>query len=129
MPTRNPARLAALAEEAEQIVIQSESRSETIYCKFRLHYVAEFGQLLHLIGSDASLGNWNPEHSVLMQWQPGNFWVADAQLSRLIPTEYKYLVKNDDGSVCRWEEGPNHILSMPNYVNATLKVYDHWGSR
>ena len=120
-----PSKLSALPEESEQCV----GSTSTIDCKFRLHYVAEFGQSIHLVGSDPSMGGWRHQNAVLMQWQPGDFWVTDVNISRDIPTEYKYIVKADNGIVVRWEEGPNRILSVPNYDNATLKIYDHWGSR
>lgn len=123
-----PSKLGALSEEFEQPQ-DFDKVHETIDCKFRLHYVAEFGQILYLVGSDPAMGEWRHQSAVLMHWQPGDFWITDVTISKEIPSEYKYIVKADNGTVIRWEEGPNRILSVPNYDNATLKIYDHWGSR
>jgi len=124
MSPRTP-RLESLAEEGDVL----EKATSTIDCKFRMHYQAPFGQSLYLAGSDPAMGAWNLNNAVLMNWQPNDFWVADVALSRLIPAEYKYVVLTDFGAVVRWEEGPNHVISMPHYDNSTLKVYDHWGSK
>ena len=86
------------------------------------------GQVLALVGSLASLGNWNVAQAMRMQGCGANEWVLALNADGLqMPFEYKYVVLDEQtGSVLEWEQGDNRqspqIALQPQTVMA---VCDH----
>lgn len=62
-----------------------------------------------IVGSDAALGAWNPDAGIVMRPEPFPWWVADVDLGAG-ETAYKYALRDPDGQVVRWEDGPDRIL-------------------
>lgn len=93
----------------------------------RVQYNTSFGQTLYVCGSPLALGAWDPAQAYEMVFTPGSVW----QTSFVVPTdregsfEYKYLVKNGDGS-CVWESGVNHALTYNPRRYAVISVTDNW---
>ena len=88
-----------------------------------VQYETSFGQCLWLVGSNNTLGNWDPNRDsgrggVQMQWTNGHIWKAEIDLdSRVMQDfEFKFVVKHTDNGhhfhVIKWEGGnQNHIFS------------------
>jgi len=93
----------------------------------RVQYNTSFGQTLYVCGSPLALGAWDSNRAFEMVYTPGSVW----QTSFVIPTdrpgsfEYKYLVKNGDGS-CAWESGANHTLTYNPRRYSVITVSDNW---
>lgn len=48
--------------------------------KLAIPYHCHFGQHLCIVGSPASLGSWDINQGVTMQWSDGDLWSADLDL-------------------------------------------------
>jgi hypothetical protein len=48
--------------------------------RFNIKVKAEFGQALMVVGSCATLGNWNIEQAVRLVWQEGHVWEAGVDM-------------------------------------------------
>ena len=87
------------------------------------------GEVLAISGSNAQLGNWNPENAVVMNDAEFPMWNVELPASnfRGQTIEYKFLtLRKSDLSVIDWEKGGNRILQLPesNYSGATI-IYEH----
>ncbi len=86
---------------------------------FNLHFQSQWGQTAYLSGSDEALGNWEPEHAVLMQYE-GNFqWSAQLELPANKTVEYKYFATNANGQIS-WENGSNRLLKAETARSVVL---------
>ena len=47
---------------------------------FALPYRCEFGQNLSIIGSTTSLGSWDIDQSVDMEWTDGDVWRVELEI-------------------------------------------------
>lgn len=54
--------------------------SQGVLVRFNIAYKTNFGQQLRLVGNTDSLGQWDIERSVPMQWTQGDIWTADVSL-------------------------------------------------
>jgi glucoamylase len=75
-----------------------------------------------LVGSISALGSWNTGSAIPMT-QNGSTWTAIVNLPRSTAIQYKYIIKNADGSVT-WEQDPNHSATTGSGTTATLN--DTW---
>lgn len=48
--------------------------------RFNIRVRTEFGQLLAVVGSCASLGAWNVDNAVRLNWQEGHIWETGVEL-------------------------------------------------
>ncbi len=86
------------------------------------------GQVLALVGSQASLGNWQVSQAMRMQGCGANEWVLSLNAEGLqMPFEYKYVVLDEQtGSVLEWEQGDNRQSPRVGIQPSTvLAVCDH----
>lgn len=86
------------------------------------------GQVLALVGSQASLGGWNAGQAMRMQGCGANEWVLSLNADGLqMPFEYKYVVLDEQsGEVLEWEQGANRQSpSTPLPPSTVLAVCDH----
>lgn len=51
------------------------------------HWELDFGDGVRLVGSAPELGNWDPDHGLVLEWREGHNWAALAQLP---PGEFKF---------------------------------------
>ncbi|MFF4341692.1 carbohydrate-binding module family 20 domain-containing protein [Kitasatospora sp. NPDC001540] len=92
---------------------------------FRVAATTAYGQNVYLTGNLAELGGWNPAAAVPLTTGSGSYptWTAALQLPPNTPVEYKYLIKNPDGSVV-WEGGANRTVTTP--PTGTFTAADTW---
>lgn len=90
-------------------------------------YETTFGQTLCVAGGTEELGSWCADSCLQMTWQEGNVWTADCDLPTGSDIEYKYIVRNEDGSV-EWQPGENNKLSVPDVApqGSAISVQDDW---
>lgn len=87
-------------------------------CEFTIHYETQFGQKIILVGESEELGEWDVFKGIPLNWNPGHFWSAKVQVSR-VPVEYKYVCLSNETSV--WEKGVNH-----KYTGELQTIHDSW---
>ncbi|WP_063830702.1 carbohydrate-binding module family 20 domain-containing protein [Kitasatospora phosalacinea] len=92
---------------------------------FRATATTAYGQGLYLAGNLAELGGWDPAKAVPLTTDSGSYpaWTADLQLPSDTPVEYKYLIKDPDGTVV-WEDGDNRTALTP--ATGTFTADDTW---
>lgn len=102
--------------------------SSTRSVKFHVRYKCEFGQEVYLVGNIEALGNWDVMRGVQLVWSAGHVWEGSVELPAGLHIQYKYVVRNKDGSVVRWQEGANVSLELPggNAEALALDVEDSW---
>ncbi|KAL4433837.1 hypothetical protein ABPG75_000278 [Micractinium tetrahymenae] len=92
----------------------------------------KFGEVLRLVGSHPSLGNWKVDKAPWMAWEDGHVWAAEVALPPGTSVEFKCVrVKSgSDGSGDpKWEGGDNHKLTVPSDGAAAMSVVVEWGGR
>mmetsp|Transcript_15839 Transcript_15839/g.29016 ORF Transcript_15839/g.29016 Transcript_15839/m.29016 type:complete len:296 (-) Transcript_15839:668-1555(-) len=105
---------------------QLEAATRTL--DFSIHYRANFGESIILVGSHPSVGDWNPDNGISLQWTEGDIWKGTVSFDILPMFEYKYLCGGP--SEWRWEGGSNHSLSeqavevMP--ATSLVTIEDTW---
>jgi len=62
----------------------------------------ELGEIVHVVGNHASLGDWQPERGLALNASEYPSWAARVDLEPGTQIEYKYVRKNRDGSFT-WE--------------------------
>ncbi|WP_033216324.1 carbohydrate-binding module family 20 domain-containing protein [Kitasatospora phosalacinea] len=92
---------------------------------FRATATTAYGQNLYLAGNLAELGGWDPAKAVPLSTDGAHYplWTAGLQLPPNTPIEYKYLIKNPDGTVV-WENGGNRTAVTP--ATGTFTTNDTW---
>eukprot|EP01023_Acetabularia_acetabulum_P010374 TRINITY_DN14737_c0_g1_i2.p1 TRINITY_DN14737_c0_g1~~TRINITY_DN14737_c0_g1_i2.p1 ORF type:complete len:291 (-),score=47.66 TRINITY_DN14737_c0_g1_i2:357-1229(-) len=99
---------------------------------FQLPYRCQFGQQLCIVGNTEHLGLWDVKKGLSMEWSTGDVWKADIELfaRTKMSLEYKYVVKNKDGSPAVWKPGDNFCLDVPKcqlqVPSECLRITDGW---
>ena len=90
-------------------------------------YVTSYGQNIFVIGNVPELGNWNTSQAVPLNWVNSNTWSGPVTFtaSQGQSIQYKYIVKNPDGSVI-WQPDPNRSTTVP--TSGSAGVADTWAS-
>ena len=73
------------------------------------------GQQVYVTGNHAALGNWNPDLAVPLDPATYPVWTNRVNLPASTTVQYKYLRKNDDGTI-PWENlagGGNRSFTTP----------------
>ncbi|KAF6262639.1 hypothetical protein COO60DRAFT_601225 [Scenedesmus sp. NREL 46B-D3] len=99
--------------------------------RFNIRLKVDFGQHLLVVGSCASLGAWNVDNAVRLTWQEGNVWESSVELPAGELVEYKYVIRNGDTSVDKWQPGDNLAMEVPvaqanNGRRRGVLVLDTW---
>ena len=78
-------------------------------------YVTTYGQNIYVVGSAPELGSWNTNNAVPLNWVDSDSWAGLATFTTSTGTtvQYKYIVKNPDGSIV-WESDPNNSYTVPS---------------
>lgn len=116
-----------------------EKERQNVRVSFKLPYRCKYGQHLSIAGSISPLGGWNVGRCLDMHWTNGDLWQAEVEipaLRNLGSCEYKYVVRNTDGSVDTWTPGGNFALQLPPHpedsrgvgVPEKVEVSDAWDS-
>jgi len=104
-------------------------RQDAIKVLFNLPYRCDFGQNLAIVGSEHQLGAWDVTKGVALRWSDGDVWQGEIEMdSRAAHTrmEYKYVVRDSDGTAVSWMPGENVCLEMPGLDAHTVVVADAW---
>lgn len=111
----------------------SGSKSSTdkhVLVKFKLRYKCPRGHTIHLVGAPKTMGRWNPANSVPFVWSVGDVWCGSVTVTSGHNVEYKYLVKDNNGIVARWQGGENVNLTIARKHNnervTRVDVSDSW---
>jgi hypothetical protein len=81
------------------------------------------GQNVHVAGDLSELGGWDPARAVPLSPAGYPVWSGAVPIPRSTTFEYKYLVKDEAGTVT-WEDGSNR--SADSGTGATLTLNDTW---
>ena len=82
---------------------------------FAVQASLSFGSSLAVVGSDASIGSWNPDGAARLAWSEGDVWVGAVILESALGTaneEFKLVVVAPHGRAYEWEEGDNRVLPV-----------------
>jgi len=107
--------------------------------EFRMNYRTEYGQSIHLIGSESFLGNWNSSSSKGMICKGEDFQKLRIKLplqkrvgdgAELFRFEYKYLLKDSRNGSIIWESGGNRMFVAKEDEEKTIiyTVEDVWNN-
>lgn len=89
-------------------------------------FVTYFGQNMFIVGNTSELGFWDMGKARPLSWVDSDTWsgtVYFTDVTKGTAIEYKYVVKNPDGSVI-WEGGANHAYPVPS--SGTGSRTDNW---
>ncbi|GAA1951248.1 carbohydrate-binding module family 20 domain-containing protein [Kitasatospora viridis] len=95
----------------------------TVGQAFSVNETTSWGQNVYLVGSVPALGGWNTSQAVPLSSAGYPAWSGTVTLPAGTYVEYKYFVKNADGSIT-WEPGNNHSFTTGASGNGTLN--DSW---
>ncbi len=92
---------------------------------FHVSATTTYGQNVYLVGNLAELGGWNAAAAIPLTTGAGSYpvWTGAVQLPPNTPIQYKYVIKNPDGSVV-WESGANRSTVTP--PTGTFTANDAW---
>lgn len=96
--------------------------------RFTVQKKVRYGEKVVLVGGHPSLGNWKVRKGAEMRWSEGDVWSAEVRLSPGDSVEFKCVKVGDDGGNESWEDGQNHVLSIPGAGAAQLAVQVDWGA-
>ncbi|WP_433825763.1 S8 family serine peptidase [Actinoplanes sp. CA-015351] len=71
-----------------------------------------WGQQIFVAGNVAELGEWDPARAVPLSAATYPVWSGGVSLPPNTPVEFKYLIKNPDGTIT-WENGANRTTVTP----------------
>ena len=81
---------------------------------------------ISLIGSHASLGNWQLSESIGLQFD-GSKWFVDAALDQFPPLfEYKYCIRNTVNGDVKFETGENRKGKIPDHNSTAILLQDNY---
>lgn len=75
-----------------------------------------FGKSLYICGSYISLGIWNPQRALKMEWTEGHYWhvkMPYKEIKNKVNFEYKYFISDEKitkNSLIRWENNQNRTI-------------------
>lgn len=125
----------ALKEEVKAVGLKdvpspNRQKSSTVTVTFSIPYHTMFGDELRVVGSAASLGDWDPSRAAAMEWTDGHVWVTTVDLELFQetsgkPVEYKYVLMSN-GHVKEWEPSGNHSAFQPT-SGSSLVCHNVWG--
>jgi phosphoglucan,water dikinase len=91
---------------------------------FAVQASLDFGFSLVVVGSDKSLGAWNPDDAARLTWSEGDVWVGAVIVESAVGVEeFKLVVEKPHGGGYEWEECENRVLTasgVPLMVTGTL---------
>ncbi|KAF1915658.1 Six-hairpin glycosidase-like protein [Ampelomyces quisqualis] len=96
---------------------------------FNVRATTSVGQDVFVVGQLTQLGNWSPASgqalSASKYTSSDPLWTADIDLPAATVFEYKYIKKNQDGTVV-WESDPNRRFTTTSGCGSTAVVNDTW---
>lgn len=96
---------------------------------FNVAEMTTFGEAVHVAGSISQLGDWDTGDAVALSasaYQSGYpRWFAAVPLPAGTAFEYKYVKRENDGSVT-WEDGPNRSYRVSEGCTTEVQLHDTW---
>jgi 4-alpha-glucanotransferase len=89
-----------------------------------LHPHVEKNQHVAIAGNREGLGFWRPEQAKAMDSRDFPEWEIRLNADEItFPLEYKFLLRDETGRVCRWETGENRVVThFPSAERETVIV-------
>ena len=88
-----------------------------------------YGENVFIVGSISELGSWNTNNAVALSAQnytsTNNLWFVTVGLPASASFQYKYIRKQQDGSV-RYESDPNRSYTVPANCAGSATQSDTW---
>ncbi|KAL4419085.1 hypothetical protein ABPG77_010024, partial [Micractinium sp. CCAP 211/92] len=126
-----PLRAPLPARPARALALRcSASGNDAVRVRFSTQRKVNFGEVLRLVGSHPSLGNWKVDKGPWMAWEDGHVWSAEVSLPPGTTVEFKCVrVKSDSNGSgdAKWEGGDNHKFTIPSDGTAAVSVVVEWG--
>ncbi|MDI5965485.1 carbohydrate-binding module family 20 domain-containing protein [Streptantibioticus silvisoli] len=105
--------MSAVAIDADSLVSGGGTTPpppSAVNVDFKVNATTTFGQNVYVTGSVAALGGWDTGKAIPLSSAAYPVWDATVQLPADTAVQYKYIMKNPDGSVT-WESGDNNALT------------------
>jgi glucoamylase len=97
---------------------------------FNERHTTNFGQTVYISGSVSQLGSWDSTKAVALSatkyTSTDPLWFAAINLPAGTSFTYKYLTKNQDGSIAAWESDPDRSYTVPRNCAGTSTQSDTW---
>ena len=92
---------------------------------FKIDYQTTWGQVLYVAGSSTEFGEWDPSRALIMTNNEHGEWHLECKFPIGKRLEYKYLLKDDNGSIV-WESGKNRLLDTTGNDFEEIRCRDFW---
>ena len=92
---------------------------------FKIDYQTIWGQVIYVAGSAPELGEWNPDHALMLVNNDKSEWQITCTFSSGKSFEYKYLIKDNVGNQI-WESGANRVFKIPDGNIDEIRCRDFW---
>jgi hypothetical protein len=79
---------------------------------FEYNYKAQWGQEVYLVGSISKLGEWKTDKALPLVCVQADRWRVDVDIDSYKIINYKYFIKNSDGSIL-WIENSRIRECLP----------------
>lgn len=90
--------------------------------KFTIPHHVEYGQSICILGGVDELGEWDVKRSPCLTWSEGDVWSGIVEIPPC-PVEYKYFVKNPDGTPAEWQPCANLKVEIEG---EEMDIEDEW---
>lgn len=118
-------------ESSHNVPPQSCGATCTSKVEFNVRVTTTPGQQVLVVGELSGLGSWDPTNAKALSsakyTNNDPLWAASIDLPAATTFDYKYIIKNDDGSVA-WENKPhtNHRLTTSSECGSSKAADDTW---
>ncbi|KAK9159047.1 hypothetical protein Scep_005621 [Stephania cephalantha] len=109
---------------ASKDLISSIDQSSNARVRFKLYKECQFGEQFFMVGDDASLGVWDPENAIPLEWSDGHIWTAELDIPTGKSIQFKFILKGATGEIV-WQPGPDRVLQTWETKNLIV-VSEDW---
>ncbi|KAK9168165.1 hypothetical protein Syun_000305 [Stephania yunnanensis] len=109
---------------ASKDLIHSIDQSSNARVRFKLYKECQFGEQFFMVGDDASLGVWDPENAIPLEWSDGHIWTAELDVPVGKSIQFKFILKGATGKIV-WQPGPDRVLQTWETKNLIV-VSEDW---
>lgn len=93
---------------------------------FNVNYHTIFGQRIYLVGSSKTLGNWDENKALPMEYINNGNWSVQLNMNKVSQKlAYKYFLKDENGHTT-WEWGNDRILNLQSFTQNFIYLNDTW---
>lgn len=91
--------------------------------RFNVSCKSSWGQTVCVSGSTVSLGKWDLDAAIVLEYAGNDFWAGEVDLEPQESAEYKYFIREASGYIS-WEGGNNRIVDDHEAVH--VNIFDQW---